>query len=78
VRRIVKLIFPRHLIKKPVIFTMAKEYNVMPNIRHAKIGEDIGEMVLELEGEEKNLDAGLQSLKDQGIGIEFVAGDVVE
>ena len=74
----VKLIFPQHLIRKPVIFTMAREYNVMPNIRQARITENTGEMVLELEGEEKDLDAGLQSLKDQGIGIEFIVGDVVE
>ena len=57
---------------------MAREYNVMPNIRQARITENTGEMVLELEGEEKDLDAGLQSLKDQGIGIEFIVGDVVE
>ena len=74
----VKLIFPVHLIRQPVIFTMAKEYNVMPNIRHAKITEDVGEMVLELEGEEQNLNAALQALKDQGIGIEFIVGDAVE
>ncbi|HYQ47940.1 MAG TPA: NIL domain-containing protein, partial [Thermodesulfovibrionales bacterium] len=33
----VKLTFPQNLIKEPVIFTMAKQFNVMPNIRRARV-----------------------------------------
>jgi len=77
-KRIVKLLFPQHLIKKPVIFAMAKEYDVMPNIRHAKITESVGEMVLELDGEANNLDAGIQALKNQGVGVEYIVGDGAE
>lgn len=74
----VKLTFPQHLIKEPVIFTMAKEYDVMPNIRRARITETVGEMVLELEGTEENLNKGIQSLRDQGINVELVEGDIIE
>ena len=73
-----KLIFPVNLIKEPVIFTMAKKYDVMPNITHARVTRTMGEMVLELEGEENNLRAGLQSLKDQGIKVELAGEDVIE
>ena len=44
-----KLTFPQELIKEPVIFTMAKKFDVMPNIRRAKVTESVGEVVLELE-----------------------------
>jgi ABC-type methionine transport system ATPase subunit len=74
----VKLTFPQHLIKKPVIFTMAKKYDIMPNIRRARVTETVGEMVLELEGTEENLNKGVQSLKAQGIIVELVEGDVIE
>ncbi len=74
----VKLTFPQHLIKEPVLFTMAKKYDVMPNIRRARVTETVGEMVLELEGEEENLNAGIQSLRDQGVVVEYVEGDVIE
>jgi len=74
----VKLTFPQHLIKEPVIFTMAKKYDVMPNIRRARVTETVGEMVLELEGAEENLVKGIHSLKDQGIDVELVEGDVIE
>jgi L-aspartate semialdehyde sulfurtransferase ferredoxin len=74
----VKLTFPQDLIKKPVIFTMAKKYDVMPNIRRAKATETFGEMVIELEGTEENLNKGIQSLRDQGINVVFIEGDILE
>ncbi|MEW6676098.1 MAG: NIL domain-containing protein [Nitrospirota bacterium] len=77
-KRRIKLTFPQHLIKEPVIFTMAKKYDVMPNIRRARVTETVGEMVLELEGEDENLEKGIQSLKDQGVDVELVEGDVIE
>lgn len=73
-----KLIFPLNLIREPVIFTMAKKYDLMPNIRRARVTETMGEMVLELEGEEKNFKEGLQSLKNQGIKVELEEGDVIK
>jgi hypothetical protein len=42
IKKLVKLIFPPHLIKEPVTFRMAKEYDVVPNIRRAKVTETIG------------------------------------
>ncbi len=74
----VKLTFPQHLIKEPVIFTMAKKYDIMPNIRRARITETVGEMVLELEGTEDNLTKGIESLKQQGVVVELAEGDIVE
>jgi ABC-type methionine transport system ATPase subunit len=77
-KRRVKLTFPQHLIKEPVIFAMAKKYDVMPNIRRARVTETVGEMVLELEGTEENLEKGIQSLMEQGVTVELVEGDIVE
>lgn len=77
-KRRVKLTFPQHLIKEPVVFTMAKKYDIMPNIRRAKVTETIGEMVLELEGEEKNLEEGIEFLRQHGIVVELVEGDILE
>ncbi len=73
----VKLTFPQELIKEPVIFTMAKKYDVMPNIRRAKVTESVGEVVLELEGSEKKLAEGIKYLEERGVKVEAVEGDVV-
>ncbi|HAS54035.1 MAG: ferredoxin [Nitrospirae bacterium GWC2_57_13] len=66
----VKLTFPQELIKEPVIFTMAKKFDVVPNIRRAKVTEAVGEVVLELEGEENNLAEGIAYLKERGVKVE--------
>ncbi|MBI3591983.1 MAG: NIL domain-containing protein [Nitrospirae bacterium] len=77
-KRRVKLTFPQNLIKEPVIFTMAKKYDVLPNIRRARVTDTVGEMILEIEGTEENLEKGIQSLRDQGIEIELIEGDVIQ
>ena len=74
----VKLTFPQDLIKEPVLFTMAKEYDIMPNIRRAKVTATVGEVVLELEGTEENINAGIEYMKQRGVDIELVEGDILE
>jgi ABC-type methionine transport system ATPase subunit len=77
-KRRVRLTFPPQLIKEPVIFTMAMTYNVVPNIRRARVTEDVGEMILELEGEAENVERGIQSMREKGLEVELVEGDIIE
>jgi len=77
-KRRVKLTFPQNLIKEPVIFTMAKKYDVLPNIRRARVTDTVGEMMLELEGDEENLEKGIKALREQGIEVELIEGDVMQ
>jgi len=76
-RKQVTLIFPQHLIKEPVIYMMAKEYEVVPNIRRAKVTESVGEVTLELEGDDNNLKQAVAFLEKKGVKVEPVVGDVV-
>jgi L-aspartate semialdehyde sulfurtransferase ferredoxin len=75
--RRVMLKYPEHLIKDPVLFKMAKKFDVMPNIRRARVTDTVGEIVLELEGPEDELDAGIRFLEDAGVIVEPLVGDVV-
>lgn len=77
-KKIVKLTFPQDLVKEPVTFRMAKRYNIMPNIRRAKVTETIGELVLELEGTENNIEKGIKYLIRIGVVVEPVVGNIVE
>jgi ABC-type methionine transport system ATPase subunit len=76
--RRVKLTFPPELIKEPVVFSMAKKYDIMPNIRRARVTDSVGELVLELEGKEEDLEKGIQSLIKKGISVELIEGDIIE
>lgn len=70
----VKLTFPQELIKEPIIFTMARQFNIMPNIRSAKVTESVGEVMLELDGEENELAAGIAYLKERGVKVDAGEG----
>ncbi len=75
VKKRVTLVFPPDQIKEPAVFMMAKKFDIIPNIRKARVTETIGEMTLELEGSEKNLTEGIRYLESRGIKVESVAGD---
>ncbi len=77
-KKMVHLIFPQRLIKKPVIYRMAKRFDVIPNIRRANVTDTVGEVVLELSGKEENLDKGITYLTRLGVKVEPVVGDIVE
>jgi len=60
-----------------VLFRMVREFDVMPNIRRARVTDTVGEIALELEGSPDNLEQGIQFLKQQGVLVEPLEGDVV-
>ena len=76
-RKQVTLIFPQHLIREPVIYTMSKECEVIPNIRRARVTETVGEVTLELEGSEDNLKKAVVFLEKKGVKVEPVGGEAV-
>lgn len=73
--RRVTLVFPQNRVKEPVVFTMAKQFDLMPNIRRARVTETIGEMTLEIEGKPGDLDKGIAYLESKGVKVEPVTGD---
>lgn len=77
-KKMVELIFPQELIKEPVTFQMAKKFDVIPNIRRANVTETIGELILDLEGEEENIKKGIEYLTKLGIKVEPIVGDIIE
>ncbi|MHB8169371.1 MAG: NIL domain-containing protein [Thermoleophilia bacterium] len=67
-----ELTFPEKLIKKPVIYEIVKEFDVIPNIRRASVDEKFGWMVLELSGDGDNLQRAISHLQEIGIQIEIL------
>jgi ABC-type methionine transport system ATPase subunit len=75
--RKVMLKYPEHLIQQPVLFRMVKQFDVMPNIRRARVTDTVGEIALELEGTPDNLEQGIRFLQEQGVEVQPLEGDVV-
>ena len=77
-RRRVKFTFPTQLITEPVIYELGHRYKVVTNIRRADVREEMGWVVLELEGAEDEITSGLEWVMSTGVRVDSVSGDVIE
>ena len=77
-KRQVMFTFPTELIREPLIFQLGSKFNLMPNIRRADISEAKGWVVLELEGEEKDIEDGIDWMTSKGVRVDLVNGDALE
>ena len=73
-----KFTFEQGLIKEPLIWRLAKDFDVVTNIRRADVTEDRGWVVLELDGEFEEIERGVAWLQEQGVRVDPVPGDIVE
>ena len=77
-KEIVHLIFPSEQIKKPVIDSMSKKYDIVSNIRRAKVTETVGEVTLEISGTKENLEKARKYLEKNKIKVKPITGDIIE
>ena len=73
-----KFTFPPDLVTQPIIYHLGKEFDIVTNIRRADVTENQGWVVLELEGDEEEINRGLAWVSDQGVRVDPVVGDIVE
>lgn len=75
----VRMTFSPELIQEPLIYNLGHEFNVVTNIRMATVDEQVGWVVLELEGDEDEVERSLQWARDRGVRIDDATlGDIVE
>ncbi len=77
-RRQVMFTFPPELIREPIIFDLGVQFKVIPNIRRADISENKGWVVLELEGDEKDIEESIAWAIGKGVRVDPATGDVME
>ena len=77
-RKRVKFTFPQDMIKESVIYEVGQKFKIVTNIRRADVREDMGWVVLELEGEDDEIERGLEWVNATGVRVDPVSGDVVE
>lgn len=74
----VKFSFEQHLIKEPIIWKVGKQFDVVTNIRRADVTAEFGWVILELSGDEDEIERGLKWVEEQGVRIDPVYEDIVE
>ena len=66
------LMFPARLITRPILWELAKEFNVVTNVRQASVNEEVGLVSLELDGERDEIKKAISWLEELGINVEPV------
>ncbi len=77
-RRRVRFTFPEQLITEPLIYNLGRNFEIITNIRRANVQERVGWVVLELEGEDSEIDRGLEWMTEAGVRVDPIIGDLIE
>ncbi len=75
----VRLTFAGAGVKRPLIYELGHEFQLVTNIRMAAVERDGGWVVLGIEGESDEIERGLQWAREHGVRVDDATlGDIVE
>ena len=73
-----KFTFPTALVTQPIIYNLGRKFDVVTNIRRADVRDEMGWVILELEGPQDEIQRGVAWVSSLGVRVDPIAGDVVE
>ena len=62
-------------ITEPIIYTISQQFNIVTNIRRADLAEDRGWIIVEIEGEEKDIEDGIAWAISRGVRVDEISGE---
>ncbi len=74
----VRFTFEPQLIREPLIYRMGHEFQVVTNIRMADVDEQVGWVVMEIEGDPDEIERCIRWAESKGVRVDPITGDVVE
>ncbi len=69
-KRRVMFTFQPNVSSEPIIYELGQQFHLVTNIHRANAAEDRGWIEVELEGEEKNIEAGIGWATSKGIRVD--------
>ena len=66
----VRFTFSEETIAEPIIHNLGQQFNIITNIRQADLTEDRGWIVLEIDGEDKDIEDGIAWVISKGVRVE--------
>ncbi len=70
--------FSPEVITEPIIYNLGQQFRLATNIRRADLVEDRGWIVLELDGKEEDIEAGIAWVTSKGVRIAPANDEVTE
>jgi len=74
----VSLIYPAGDVGKPITYHLVRDFNLVINILHADINlNKMGKLILDIEGEEEDIENGLKYVEEQGIKYKLFTKTII-
>lgn len=74
----VKFTFPPERITEPVIWEVGRRFDLVTNIRRADVTQDVAWTILELEGEQADIERGVRWVNELGVRVDPVEDNILE
>jgi L-aspartate semialdehyde sulfurtransferase ferredoxin len=78
VRERVYLTFPKDLIQEPILSMLAKQFDVVFNIRGSTVTAEMALVALEIDGKSAEVEKAIEWLKEKGVMVEPIEKNVIE
>lgn len=70
--RKVRLFYPHHLVREPLLSAMIRQFDLQTNILEAHVNQEEGRLLLIVRGEPAKVAQGLEWMSSQGVQVEVL------
>ncbi len=71
-----QLIYPENLVKEPIICMVCKNFDVVLNIRTAKVTQDTGMLTVEIDGDPEEIERAIKFIEERGVTVQPIEGQI--
>ncbi len=71
-----QLIYPEDLVKEPILCAVCKNFDIVLNIRTAKVTKDTGVLAVEMDGEAEEIEKAIKFIEERGVSVQPIEGQI--
>ncbi|MFN3472268.1 MAG: NIL domain-containing protein [Aquificaceae bacterium] len=71
-----QLIYPEEKVKEPILCMVCKSFDVVVNIRTAKVTKDTGMLTIEMDGEAQEIERAIKFIEERGVIVQPIEGQI--
>lgn len=71
-----QLIYPEERVKEPVLCMVCKGFDVVVNIRTAKVTKDTGILTVEIDGDAEEIERAIRFIEEKGVMVQPLEGQI--
>jgi len=77
-KRQVMLTFAPETSAEPIIYNIGQQFNIVTNIHEADASEDRGWIVVEFEGKDEDIEAGIAWAISKGVRVDLISEETAK